>query len=197
MNFKDFEQLVLKTRSVRRFRSYRPVTAENLRSLVNLARQTSSGMNRQPLKYILVNEPVACAKLFENLAWAAALKDWDGPSESERPKAYIIILGDTDINKSFKCDQGIALQTIMLGAGSMGFGCCALGSVKRDEVRTIFDIEQRYEILLVMAIGASGEDTKIEPMPMDGNVNYWRDEQSVHHVPKRSLEEVIVKEVTD
>jgi len=197
LNFEDFEQLVLKTRSVRRFRSYRPVTVETLRRLVSLARQASSPMNRQPLKYILINEPSACAKLFENLSWAAALKDWDGPSESERPNAYIIILGDTDINKSFKCDQGIALQTIMLGARSMGFGCCALGSVKRDEVRILFDVEQRYEILLVMAIGVSGEEVNIESMPDDDSVNYWRDEQGVHHVPKRSLEEVILKEFSE
>jgi hypothetical protein len=154
-------------------------------------------MNRQPLKYIPINEPTACEKVFENLAWAAALKEWDGPSESERPKAYIILLGDTDISKSFGCDQGIALQTIMLGARAMGFGCCALGSVRRDKVREIFDIDPRYEILIIMAIGVSGEDIKIEPMPTDGSFSYWRDDQGVHYVPKRSLEEVIVKEFTD
>ncbi len=25
----------------------------------------------------------------------------------------------------------------------------------------------------------------------DGNIRYWRDEQSVNHVPKRSLEDII------
>ncbi|MCF7810636.1 nitroreductase family protein [bacterium] len=197
MNFEDFEWLVLKTRSVRRFRSYRPVTIDTLHRLVDLARQASSGMNRQPIKYILINESTACEKMFANVAWAAALKEWGGPSESERPKAYIILLGDTSISESFGCDQGIALKTIMLGARAMGFGCCPLGSVRADEVREIFDIDQRFEILLAMAFGASGEDIKIEPMPDDGNFNYWRDSQGNHHVPKRSLEEVIVKELTD
>lgn len=197
MNFRDFDQLVARTRSIRRFDASKPITTRTLHDLINLARLTSSGMNRQPLKYIAVNETDACNKLFSCLAWAAALKDWDAPSVSERPRGYIIILGDTSIHNRFSCDQGIALQTIMLGARARGLGCCALGSVKRDRVREIFNINDRYEILLVMALGVAKEEVKIEPMTDNKNFDYWRDDEGVHHVPKRSLEEVIVKEFTD
>jgi hypothetical protein len=29
---------------------------------------------------------------------------------------------------------------------------------------------------------------------LDGDIKYWRDEQDVHHVAKRSLDELILKE---
>jgi len=32
----------------------------------------------------------------------------------------------------------------------------------------------------------------IDPVGSDGDIKYWRDEQQVHHVPKRSLDEIIV-----
>jgi hypothetical protein len=32
----------------------------------------------------------------------------------------------------------------------------------------------------------------IEPLGTDGDTRYWRDSQGVHHVPKRSLDEIIL-----
>jgi uncharacterized protein YcfL len=33
----------------------------------------------------------------------------------------------------------------------------------------------------------------VEALEPGGDVRYWRDAQGVHHVPKRSLEEIILK----
>ena len=100
--------LILKNRSYRRFNEEVSVEMETLRELVDLARCSASASNRQPLKYYLSCKPEMNAMIFPTLRWAAALLDWPGPSEGERPSAYIIILGDTTIGKSFGVDHGIA-----------------------------------------------------------------------------------------
>jgi hypothetical protein len=67
-----------------------------------------------------------------------------------------------------------------------------LGSVNRKELRTVLDIPDHLKILLVVAIGKPREEIVIETVGPDGNIRYWRDERGVHHVPKRSLSDIIV-----
>lgn len=186
------KDLVLRNRSCRRFREAEPVDRQTLVNLVDLARLSASGNNDQPLKYILSCDPERNALIFPHLRWARHLKDWDGPAPGERPAAYIIVLGDRQIKESFGCDHGIASQSILLGAAETGLAGCMIGSVIRDALRAALSIPDRYEILLVLALGRPAETIVIEPLPASGNTAYWRDEYGVHHVPKRSLEDLIV-----
>lgn len=184
--------LVRANRSYRRFDESVPVSRETLEELVDLARLAPSASNRQPLKYILSADAERNALVFPCLAWAGFLSDWDGPAPGERPTAYIVVLGDKEIRASFGCDHGIAAQTIMLGAVEKGLGGCMIGSVKQQALRQALDIAARFEILLVLALGKPAEKVVLETMADEGGIKYWRDEASVHHVPKRPLEEIII-----
>jgi nitroreductase len=184
--------LVLETRSYRRFDAEASVDHQTLRELVDLARLSASAANRQPLKYMLSCSSETNAHIFPYTRWAGALKDWGGPAEGERPAAYIVILGDTEISKNFGCDHGIAAQSIMLGATERGLGGCMIGALDRPGLRASLEIPERYEILLVLALGKPAETVVLEDLSHDGNINYWRDEQSVHHVPKRALDDLIL-----
>lgn len=186
------QELVLKNRSYRRFDENHPVSEQTLRELVDLARHTPSGANLQPLKYRLSCDPATNGLIFPSLGWAGYLKEWSGPGAGERPSAYLVMLGDTGITKNFGCDHGIAAQTILLGAAEHGLGGCMIGNLRREELRQALNIPEQFEILLVLALGKPVEEVKIESLPADGSVKYWRDEQDVHHVPKRSLAEIIV-----
>jgi len=188
------EGLVRRTRSYRRFQEEIPIKLDVLREQVNLARLSASASNLQPLKYILSIDPETNAKIFPTLGWAGYLKDWAGPAMGERPAAYVIILGDTAIRKSFGCDHGIAAQSIMLGMTEQGFGGCMVGSIKRDELRKVLGIPDHLEILLVLALGKPNEKVVLEDVDEDGDIEYYRDDQDVHHVPKRMLEELIIDE---
>lgn len=185
--------LIARNRSYRRFDENTSIEKETLREIVGLARLSATGGNVQPLKFMLSCEPEKNAKIFPYLAWAGSLKDWDGPAAGERPTAYIIILGDTEIAKGFGVNHGIAAQSIMLGAVEKGFGGCMIGSIQRDGLRRALDIPGRYEILLVLALGKPAETVIVEDIGPDGDVNYYRDEQDRHHLPKRALDELIVE----
>lgn len=186
------KDLVLKNRSYRRFHQEVSIEVETLRELVDLARLSASAMNLQPLKYVLSCEPRKNALIFSHLGWAGYLKDWPGPAEGERPSAYIIVLGDTEISRAFGCDHGIAAQSILLGATERGLGGCMIATVKRQELSQALDIATRYEILLVIALGKPKETVAIEEVGHGGDTKYWRDSQGVHHVPKRALDDIII-----
>jgi len=189
MNFKD---LVLKTRSYRRFDELCKVDLKTLESFINLARLSASGANRQPLKYVILNSAAECERVFPYLSWAGYLSDWHGPEKGERPSAYIMILGDKSVTEIFGVDFGIAAQSIMLGATEAGFGGCMIQSIKREELRNEFEIPEKYEVLLILAIGKPVENVVIDEIK-DNDVKYWRDANKTHHVPKRSLKEIIIK----
>ena len=186
------KDLVLKNRSYRKFYQDVSIGLETLKELVDLARLSASALNLQPLKYMLSCEPKKNAVIFPLLGWAAYLKDWPGPAEGERPSAYIIVLGDTEISRAFGCDHGIAAQSILLGATEKGLGGCMIATVKRQELSQALGIAPRYEIVLVIALGKPKETVVIEKVGPDGDVKYWRDSQSVHHVPKRALDDIII-----
>ncbi len=186
------KELVLKNRSYRRFHEEVRIERGTLRQLVELARLSSSGANLQSLKYLLSTEPEKNARIFATLGWAGYLKEWDGPVEGERPSAYIVMLFDSAIAKTCFWDHGIAAQSIMLGAVEQGLGGCMFGNVNRDELRPVLELDARYEILMVLALGKPKEEVRLVPLPSDGDIRYYRDADGVHHVPKRSLEEIIL-----
>ncbi len=182
----------MRNRSYRRFEQEVDISIATLKELVDLARLSPSGMNLQPLRYILSCDPAKNSLIFPHLGWAGYLKDWPGPREGERPSAYIIILGDTEISRSFGCDHGIAAQSIMLGATERGLGGCMIGSANKEGLGKALEIPSRYEGLLVLALGRPKETVVIEELGRDGSIRYWRDAEGVHHVPKRRLDDLII-----
>ncbi|MCU0460791.1 MAG: nitroreductase family protein [Bacteroidales bacterium] len=185
------EDLVLKTRSYRRFNESHRIEYKTLEGLVNLARLSASGANRQPLKYLIFNTEVDCARVFPSVVWAAYLKEWDGPEPGERPSGYIVILGDKTIAEGFGVDHGIAAQSMMLGATEAGLGGCMIASIRRDQLKNELKIPERFEILLILALGKPVENVIIDDIK-DNDVKYWRDSLKNHHVPKRKLDEIIL-----
>jgi nitroreductase len=187
------EELVARNRSYRRFRADGPLDEKTLVDLVALTRLCPSAANRQPLKYVVSWNPEQNAAIFAHLRWAAALKNWPGPAEGERPAGYIVILGDKRIASNFYCDHGIAAQTILLAAVQQGLGGCIIASIDRDALARKLNLPTYFEILLVVALGAPAETVVLEHGQSPDQQPYWRDADGVHHVPKRALEELLVR----
>jgi len=201
------KDLILKNRSYRRFDQSVIVPMSLLREMVEAARLSGSARNMQPLRYMLFNNASDCEKIFHTLAWAGYLKEWPGPAEGERPSAYIVQLGDLDLTDDWWCDDGIAAQSMLLTAVEQGFGGCIIGSVQREKLRSLLNLDDRYKIIQVLALGKPVEKVVIDEVKRGGDmkggdmrggdmkggdIRYWRDENGVHHVPKRSLDELII-----
>ena len=185
--------LIEKNRSYRRFNNKIEIPKEKLFSWINLARLSPSAKNMQSLRYIVVNNKNTRDKIFPLLTWAGYLKNWDGPIKEEQPTAYIIILNDESFNKNYYCDDGIASQSILLGATEDGFGGCIIAAIQREKLRELLQIENKYKIIHLIALGKPIENVVLDKLDDSNDIKYWRDKEQKHHVPKRALKDLIIK----
>ncbi len=190
MNLQD---LLTRTRSYRRFHEDQPLDEETLTGLVALTRLCPSGANRQPLKYRIVCSTEENAAVFAHLGWAKWLRDWPGPADGERPTGYIVILSDPRISEHPDSDAAIAAYTLLLGATTQGLGGCMIAWIDRDGLARTLQIPKPLRILLVVALGIPQETIVLDEALSPDDIAYWRDANDVHHVPKRPLEELLVR----
>jgi nitroreductase len=190
------EQRVRQTRTVRRFEEEKTVTAELLKGLVDTARLSGSARNGQVLKYMLVTEKEQRDLVFPLLGWAGYLSDWKGPEFGERPAAYVLCLLDNELLKGsgneahFDC--GIATQSMLLAAAEQGVYGCRIGAFAKN-IDKVLNVAEPLSVMLVLALGYPAEAVVLEEVGNDGKIQYWRDEQGIHHVPKRALEDVLIE----
>lgn len=163
-----------------------------MEELVEIARFAPSARNMQSIRYKLINDQASNAQIFPLLKWAGYLEDWDGPSEGERPAAYIIVLNDDELSSNYYCDDGLVTQSITLGAVEKGLGACVIAAFNRPQLRALLNIPDKYKIIHILALGKPKETVVIDEIGPSGNIKYWRDEQEIHHVPKRKLSDLII-----
>lgn len=191
----DVRELTLRNRSYRRFHQDVPVDMQTLRELVDLARISQSPWNQQAIKFLLCNRPEVNAEIFKHLVWASRMPEWPGPAEGERPAAYIIVVADKELGKVFNYDHVVAGTSILLGAVERGLGGCLVGAFSQKKMQAALKLGERYVPLLAIALGKPNERIVLDEVGPDGNTAYWNDEQGVHHVPKRSLDDLILGEL--
>ena len=185
-----FLNLVKRARSIRRYDPAKPVGSDALRGFVEAARLTPSAGNLQRLRYLAVTDRDEVLTLTREVKWAGYLSDWDGPTEEEAPTAYLLLLSPADTGVS-KIDVGIAAETILLAAAEAGVGGCMILNFPQKELTERYRLAGKYGIELVISLGAPAEKVEIEEMK-SGDVRYYRDETGLHHVPKRSLDEIFL-----
>ena len=184
---------IMKRRTIRKFEQ-KAVSEDNLVKLVDCARVAAYGANVQPLKFMIVNNSKTLQKIYPMTKWAGYLAD-GAPKENERPAAYIAVLGDSSIksNKMYEVEAGAAVTTMMLEAVEMGLGTCWLGAIQRDEIKKLLELDENLNVVYLLAVGYPKQESKIVDMK-DNGVKYYEDENGVINVPKRSLEEILIKQ---
>lgn len=150
-------------------------------------------MNAQPLRYMLSCEPQMNDRIFGTLSWAGSLKDWSGPEPGEQPTGYVVILIKDTPHAYAGHDVGIICQTMLLAAADRGLGGCMIATVRREELSQIMGMPEGYTISLVVAIGTPVEHIVLEDIGPEESTTYYRDPDGTHHVPKRKLEDVVLK----
>ena len=185
-----FDALVRRARTCRRFDESMRVPRELLLELAELAHLTPCGANAQRLRFHVVSGAEDCARVFDELAWAGALKDWPGPAEGERPTGYIAILAE----RAVPGKPAAPITEVAARSATPEVAACMFKAFTPHAIDAMGLDNDKYELKLIMAFGVPAETQVIDAIDSNpaGSINYWRDEAQVHHVPKRSLVDVLV-----
>lgn len=188
-----FKDLVMRNRTCRGYDESYSIDRETLLELVDLTRFTASSANLQPLKYFVAHEKSMVDRIQPLTKWAGALSHLHLPYPGMRPTAFIVICQDNSISSATAMlkDVGIVAQTITLGAAEKGLGCCMIGSFELAALKTLLDLPEHIDPKLVIALGKPAE-TVVLTEATDGKTTYYRDENGVHYVPKRKLEDIFL-----
>lgn len=190
-----FKDLVLKNRSYRGFDESRKISREELLSFVDCARLAASSVNRQPLKYYLAYTPEALGKIQPLTGWARALPGKGLPYPGHQPTAFIVICQDTewdaDLERYMK-DIGIAAQTMLLAAVEQDLGGIMIGNFSPAKVAAALELPETIVPMLIVAFGKPDETIVLTEAKPGKSLNYYRDENDVHYVPKRRLEDIVL-----
>jgi nitroreductase len=188
----DFEEIVYKRRTIRRFRQ-ESIDLNILKKLLDFARVAPMARNIQAIEFIIVHNPEMRDKLFPLVSWAASLPpEQRTPEKGREPTAYIVVLLNTKIKSAYvDFDVGAAVENILLGAVNYGIGSCWMGSINRNKIRKLLDIPVHYEIKHVISLGYPDENSIIESYK--DSFDYWKSRDGQTHVPKRSLKSILFK----
>lgn len=179
-------------RSFRRFDSRHKITRDTLVELIKTARYAASAANKQLIRYFIVYEESQNDAVYSTLSWAGYLKNWKGPQENERPSAYIILLTESTESSYLLYDAGLSSSLILLAANEQKLGGCIFGSVDRNKLQESLPIDKKYDIISVIALGKPVEKVHIIDITKSDCIEYFRDNNQNHYVPKIRVSDLIV-----
>ena len=189
------EELVRRSRSWRGYDESRTIRREELLSFVDCARFAPSSVNAQPLKYRLVYTREELDILQPLTGWARALPDKKLPYPGHRPTAFVVICQETawsaDLGRYLR-DVGAVAQTILLAATEAGLGGIMIGNFRPERVAEALKLPEGVVPMLIVALGKPDETIVLEEAAPGDSLQYYRDENDVHHVPKRRLEDIVL-----
>jgi len=191
-----FKDLVLKNRTYRGYDEIFTISKEELIDLVDHARLMPNAKNHQVLKYFVAHEKNVVSQIQAHTKWAGSLRELGLPFEGTRPTAFIVVLQDTELNPTLASGQkdvGIAAAYITLAAAEKGLGCCMIGNYSAVGVKEVMNLPEHLTPVLVIAVGKPMEEVVLVE-PVEGSITYYRNEENVHYVPKRTIEEIVVNQ---
>lgn len=159
-----------------------------LEELIDCARMGSSARNSQPLEYIIVDDQIILNKILQYLNFGGFITEDKKAKKGNEPAALIIFLVKRGFEQYAQYDSGIAAQNITLAAFENNIGCCMLGSIDREKIRSILNIPDDYNLDLAVSLGYPAEHPIAEDL--SDNPSYYR-KDSVLHIPKRKLKDVL------
>ena len=183
----EVSEAIRRRRSVRKFKDKR-VARDDLLDLVDYARLAPSGMNKQPLEFVIVDEPELEREFFTYTNWAGAV-DWN-PDAEERPRAYLVILINPEVKPATEDhDAGLAAANACLGAVEKGLGSCILGAIDRNSIKELLKVPDHLKVDLAIGFGYPDQEIVLEEDTEE--IDYWLDEEGVFHVPRKPVDGII------
>ncbi len=145
----DFLELV-KARYACRSYQPRPIEEEKLFRVLEAARFAPSGSNRQPWKFVMVQDPEIKRRLVRACA-----------NQRFVATAPVVIAGCGLMpDRMMSCgvpgdpvDLAIAMEHLSLAATAEGLASCWIGAFSQDEVREVLGIPATAKVIELMTLG--------------------------------------------
>lgn len=181
--------LLVKNRSIRRYRQDFTVTEEQLRTIVEVNVKLGSAMNRQALRFRIVSDDAE--------GEVNALRDilFREPARSESARAYIIVYSTIPEERYIDIDLGISLQSMALKAAELGLNCLIKGNIDKEGLSSLFGTGDGLEPVAVLCVGKAAESVFLKPVPAGSSDEpdlkpYTK--EGVHYVPKLQMDTILL-----
>ncbi len=167
----DFYEVVRTRRSIRSYRPD-PIPEATLNRVLEAARIAPSGSNRQPWRFIIVEDE----ELKKQMVVACGNQNFI----AEAP--VVIVACGYNIhydrggymgNMSMLLDVSIAFTHLILAARAEGLGTCWIGAFNNEDVKKILDIPEDVNVVAITPLG------------------YPRDEEFTVPSQRKSLREIV------
>ncbi|KKH47405.1 nitroreductase [Methanosarcina sp. 1.H.A.2.2] len=139
---------ILNRRSVREFTD-RPISKEEINTILNAGRWAPSGLNNQPWRFIVVRNPETIHKLSECTHYSSIIAG-----------APLLIAAFLDTEHSYNRTKdiqaiGASIQNMLLACCELGLGAVWLGEIlnQSEKVNSIIECSSKLELMAVLAIG--------------------------------------------
>ena len=145
----------IKTR--RSIRKYNPnsIPEEKLKTILEAARLAPSAGNRQPWRFVVVQDAErkkALAKAANNQAFLADAS------------AIVTAIGDPEISERwYEKDPMIAVEHMALAAAALSYGTCWIGAFNEEEVKRLLNIPEGMRVIALLPIGIPDETPQPRP----------------------------------
>jgi nitroreductase len=154
-----FLSLVARRRSCRRYDASRPVARELLVHCVEAARLAPSACNRQPWRFVIVDDVARRNALFELARLPGITHAWwrDVP-------VFVALCAKLDLVAPalsgvpyHMLDLGIAGEHFVLAATELGLATCWLGWFSERAVKRVLGVPRRVRVVALLAVGYAAD----------------------------------------
>lgn len=189
--------LLVKNRSIRRYRQDFIVTEEQLRTIVEVNVKLGSAMNRQTLRFRIVADNAEGEVNAASTDKVNALRNilFREPARPESARAYIIVYSTIPEERYIDIDLGISLQSMALKAAELGLNCLIKGNIDKLGLSSLFGTGNGLEPVAVLCVGKAAESVFLKPVPADSSGEpdlkpYTK--EGVHYVPKLQMDSILL-----
>lgn len=147
----EFQTLIQKRFACRRYAD-RPVEQEKLKAVLEAGRMAPTGYNGQPQRILVIQSPEGLAKVRSTMrnTYQAPVVMVMCYDKEENPKEL----------PTYREDAAIVMTHMLLAAYDLGLADVWMRVADFDQIRTLFEIPQRYEILGLLLLGYPHEDAR-------------------------------------
>ena len=144
----DVFEAIRTRRSIRKY-SPEPIPSEKLDMILEAARLAPSAGNRQPWRFIVVQNADRKKKVAQIADNQTFLSD---------ASAIVVATGDPDASTRWhEKDSMIALEHMVLAATALGYGTCWIGAFDEDAVKRLLKIPVKMKVVALLPIGIPAE----------------------------------------